>query len=134
MSYTDCWMPERKHYVLWGSGGHAKVLDEAIRQRGDQVIALFDNSPSAKPALEDVKLIGGIDDFEPWIKRIVNKANLCGLVAIGGERGQDRRIIQNFFSQPGVSTPPLIHQKIFHCRYSHPWAWLPSPRICSSRC
>ena len=127
-------MPERKQYVSWGSGGHAKVLDEAIRQRGDQVIALFDNSPSAKPAIEDVKLIGGINDFEPWIKRIFNKANLCGLVAIGGERGQDIRIIQNFFFAAWSKHTSVNPSKSFHCRYGHPWAWQPNPRICSSRC
>ena len=106
-------MPESKRYVLWGSAGHAKVLDEAIRQRGHQVIALFDNSPSATSVLKDVELVGGIDDFDPWIKTIGDRGDVCGLVAIGGARGQARRIVQSLFSQHGLNIPPLVHPKAF---------------------
>lgn len=106
-------MPESKRYVLWGSAGHAKVLDEAIRQRGDQVIALFDNSPSATSVLKDVELVGGIDDFDPWIKTLGDCNDVFGLVAIGGARGQDRLILQSLFVQYGINIPPLIHPRAF---------------------
>lgn len=106
-------MAESKRYVLWGSAGHAKVLDEAIRQRGDQVIALFDNSPSATSVLKNVELVGGIDDFYPWIKTIADRSNVYGLVAIGGARGQDRRVVQSLFSQHGLKIPPLVHPRAF---------------------
>lgn len=106
-------MHENKRYVLWGSAGHAKVLDEAIRQHGDQVIALFDNAPTATSVLTDVELIGGPEDFLIWVNSREDRNELVGLVAIGGARGQDRLTLQSFFSQHGLQLTPLVHSAAF---------------------
>lgn len=105
---TDC-----GRYVLWGSAGHAKVLDEAIRRGGGKVIALFDNDPNAGSSLPDVPLLGGVQEFLQWAEKTQYLHEICGLVAIGGSRGQDRLRLQELLVQSGISVHALIHQKAF---------------------
>lgn len=106
-------MAETRRYVLWGSAGHAKVLDESIRQRGDQVVALFDNSPQASSALEGVELVGGINEFPAWMASRSSGHNLFGLVAIGGARGRDRLALQLLLARNGLRLDPLLHPRAF---------------------
>ena len=60
MNYSD-------EYLLWGSAGHAKVLDEAIRLNGGKVVALVDNDVNATRALPAVPLLVGTDGLEAWL-------------------------------------------------------------------
>ncbi len=106
-------MVEGRQYVLWGSAGHAKVLDEAIRRNGGRVIALFDNSSQATASLVGVPLIGGAEDFPAWIKARADAHELYGLVAIGGARGRDRVELQQLLLQHGLRIEPLIHPHAF---------------------
>ena len=106
-------MIEGKQYVLWGSAGHAKVLDEAIRQKHGRVVALFDNSPEAISSIAHVPLVGGEGAFPAWAESRSDHQNLFGLVAIGGSRGQDRISLQSLMARYGLRIEPLIHPKAF---------------------
>ena len=106
-------MHESKRYVLWGSAGHAKVLDEAIRRLGGKVVALFDNSLNANSAVPDAPLIGGSDSFPAWLNRTPDYRELYALVAIGGARGRERMQIQEQLAQSGLRIAPIIHPRAF---------------------
>lgn len=106
-------MPEPRHYVLWGSAGHAKVLDESIRRLGGQVIALFDNAPDTVSALPGVPLIGGISALSAWAERIAVRQNIYALVAIGGTRGRDRLKLQEQLAASGLCIEPMVHPDAF---------------------
>ncbi|QIK38960.1 acetyltransferase [Caldichromatium japonicum] len=105
---TDC-----KRYVLWGSAGHAKVLDEAIRAVGSKVIALFDNDPNAQPALPNIPLIGGKQELTKWLQNAQDPHGIYGLVAIGGNRGQDRLQLQELLANHGLRIEALVHPRSF---------------------
>lgn len=106
-------MPESRRYVLWGSAGHAKVLDEAIRRLGGRVVALFDNAPDATPAIADAPLIGGSDAFPAWVNRTPDSREHFALVAIGGARGRDRIQLQQQLAASGLQIEALIHPHAF---------------------
>lgn len=106
-------MIEGQRYVLWGSAGHAKVLDEAIRRRGGRVIALFDNSPEVISSIAHVPLLGATDAFLAWVNARSDAKDLCGLVAIGGSRGRERLNLQSLMALHGLRIQPLIHPQAF---------------------
>lgn len=102
-------MVKHKNYIIWGSAGHAKVLNEGIRREGGSVVALFDNNPDARLALKDVPLVGGTKDLPEWLNRRPTDATLYGLVAVGGARGRERVELQALLSKNGVLVEPFIH-------------------------
>lgn len=106
-------MTDYKRYILWGSAGHAKVLDEAIRAVGGKVIALFDNDPNAQSVLPNIPLIGGKQDLTKWLQNARNTHDIYGLVAIGGDRGQDRLQLQKLLANHGLRIEALVHPKAF---------------------
>lgn len=94
-------------FIVWGSGGHAKVINELICMLGNRVIALFDNDYNAVSVLPNIPLFIGEQGFENWMKE--NSYTLHGVVAIGGSRGVDRLNIQQMLKQNGVTIPTLAH-------------------------
>lgn len=106
-------MPEPRRYVIWGSAGHAKVLNEAICRLGGEVVALFDNNVKAVSAIPGVPLIGGMEAFHQWVKAVKETEQYYGLIAIGGDRGQDRLQLQKLFFDNGIQIEPLIHPNAF---------------------
>ncbi len=95
-------------YVLWGSAGHAKVLEELISAHGGRVIALFDNL-EVPSALIGVPVYYGRAGFEGWAAQQRHIDRLSAAVAIGGHRGRDRIEIHALFRRHGLGLPPLIH-------------------------
>ena len=108
-------MDEGVRYILWGSGGHAKVLASLIRLSGAEVSALFDNNPDVIAALSEVPLYIGKDGFSRWSKEEPNRRNLYGLAAIGGAKGRVRLAIHDLFQANGVRVKPLIHPQASVC-------------------
>lgn len=106
-------MPDPRHYVLWGSAGHAKVLDESIRRLGGHVIALFDNARDATSALPGVPLIGDGSALSAWAGRITARQSVYALVAIGGARGRDRLALQKQLAAFGLHIEPMVHPDAF---------------------
>lgn len=101
-----------EQYVLWGSAGHAKVLDELIRSRGGRVVALFDNDPLAVAAIESVPLYIGKAGFFNWLEQ-QRSHKIKGVVAIGGAMSADRLRIQEIFIENGINVVLTIHPKAF---------------------
>lgn len=102
-------MRDLKHYVIWGSAGHAKVLHEGIHRQGGSVVALFDNDSGAQSAIDGVPFVGGVTSLSGWIQCRPRGEKLHGLVAIGGARGRDRVVIQALLSDHGIRIEPFIH-------------------------
>ena len=97
-----------RNYILWGSGGHAKVLADIILAQGSRLTALFDNK-NVKKALPDIPMYIGIDGFEKWISSQADLSNFAGLAAIGGNKGRDRLKIHALFRERGIFVPTLVH-------------------------
>lgn len=106
-------MPETR-YAIWGSAGHAKVLASLLRLRGGRVIALFDNREVAS-ALPGVPLYVGEAGFERWAGEAADLGDVCGLVAIGGDRGRDRLAIQQLFRRRGLRVASVVHPDASVC-------------------
>lgn len=104
--YTNA---SHQEFVLWGSSGHAKVLNEIIELRGGKVVAVCDNSKDAISVIEHAPLLIGERAFHEWVERYVSTSSLLGLAAIGGTRGQDRLNIHQLFRAAGVTPHTLIH-------------------------
>ena len=89
----------KKNYILWGSKGHAKVLADIIYDKGGKIIALFDNDKKILSSLKNIPIFYGISGFNRWSANILNLNNILGLVAIGGNKGEDRLKIHNFLKK-----------------------------------
>jgi sugar O-acyltransferase (sialic acid O-acetyltransferase NeuD family) len=102
-------MNSGKHYVLWGSAGHARVLAELISLQGGHVDALFDNNPEAESSLESVPCYIGADGFAQWLDKHRDPGTVYGLAAIGGSRGKDRLEIHELYKKHGLQIASIIH-------------------------
>ncbi len=102
-------------YILWGSSGHALVLNALIEKLNGKVIALFDNSNDARSVIPNVPLHYGMDGFSKWLHTHEHIEELAGLVAIGGCHGKDRIEIQTNFREHNIKVRPIVHPKAFVC-------------------
>jgi sugar O-acyltransferase (sialic acid O-acetyltransferase NeuD family) len=101
---TDCSV--LKKMIFWGATGQAKVLRECMRGPGIELVALFDNNENLPSPFVDIPLYYGVTGFEEWIKNRDSSDSLGFLVAIGGDRGEDRVKIQDYLKASGCI--PLI--------------------------
>lgn len=101
--------------VLWGARGHALVLSKVIHDLGGRVVALVDNDPDVIPVIPQRPLLLGKIGLQAFLAECEPAclANLAGLVAIGGNRGADRRVIGSIFTEAGVDLPVLVHPRSF---------------------
>lgn len=97
-----------KNFIVWGSAGHCKVINDIIEARGGKIIALFDSSLDSQASLPNVPLYRGSDGLNLWIERN-SVSDIAGAVAIGGARGESRKEIANRLIGHGIYMPPLIH-------------------------
>ena len=102
-----------KSLVLWGATGQAIVLAEFVQRLDFEIVALFDNDPNATSPLPGVPLHRG-ESFEDW--RRAGDRKLYGLVAIGGEHGEDRLEIARRFEAAGVELPSVVHPAAYVAR------------------
>lgn len=98
-----------KKLIIWGSSGHAKVLNEFVQIEGYEIIALVDNNPQAVSAIEHVPLFIGATSLENWLTKNSFSDDLYGAVAIGGEHGKDRLNIQKLFFEMNIKPINLLH-------------------------
>ena len=98
-----------KNFIIWGSGGHAKVLADIIGLSGDHILALFDNR-DVQSAVAGVPIYIGESGFRRWAEEHNSLVHsISGAVAIGGDRGQDRISIQKLFLEYSLNIPVLFH-------------------------
>lgn len=100
-------------FAIWGSSGHAKVLVELLRLRGDRLVVLFDQQ-DVKPAVSDVPLYVGKDGFERWCAQTGPVSGLQGAIAIG-HCTPARLDILALFRQHGIAVPALVHPQASVC-------------------
>ncbi len=102
-------MNRNQSFVVWGSSGHALVIDDLLRLAGHRIIQFFDNSPDARSAIPSIPLGIGSEAFRTWANRQPPRTNLQGCVAIGGASGKERLEIQELMESHGIAFPPLAH-------------------------
>ena len=88
--------------VLWGATGQARVLRGCMASQGVSVIAVFDNDDEVAPPFPDVPLYHGRSGFEAWLRPQEDPYEIGFLVAIGGDRGQDRLEMQRLLDGHGL--------------------------------
>lgn len=99
--------------IFWGATGHAKVLRECMADSGLRLVALFDRDTSLASPFGDVPLVGDQHSFESWMDERGGPDSLGFLVAIGGDRGDDRIERQGYLE--GLGLRPLVarHRSAF---------------------
>jgi len=112
-------MAEARQYVVWGSSGHALVVDEIIRSQGSRTVALFDNSPTARSPLIGVELLGGKAAWDAWAEKNPDRSRFHALVAIGSGQGRDRLRIQEVMVSAGLLCDELVHSTAFVADNAH---------------
>lgn len=105
-----------KQLIVWGSSGHAKVLNEFIDNESFKIVALIDNNSNASSVIDNVPILIGIDSLKNWLFHNLNSGELYGAIAIGGSRGKDRLDILNIFLNCGIELPNLIHPSAYIAR------------------
>jgi sugar O-acyltransferase (sialic acid O-acetyltransferase NeuD family) len=99
--------------IFWGATGQAKVLRECMRTSGFALVALFDSNEQLKSPFEDVPLFFGRVGFEAWIQKQSSDQKTTFLVAIGGHRGKDRIVIQDYLEAYGLIPAIAKHPTAF---------------------
>jgi sugar O-acyltransferase (sialic acid O-acetyltransferase NeuD family) len=105
-----------KPIVFWGASGHAKVLAEFMQDSGFELVGLFDNDPLISSPFPDLPLYRGEKGFAEWNRQRRTGIDYFGLIAIGGNRGAARIVLQNFFQLHGLISPLVIHRTAFVAR------------------
>lgn len=95
--------------VFWGARGQAKVLYEGLAKERYCLVALIDNNPEVPSFIPEVPIIYGQAGFEAWLKARRETFPLHFLVAIGGNRGEDRVAIQEYLEKMGLIPLVLVH-------------------------
>ena len=101
-----------KKLIIWGAGGHAKVLRQFTDTLGYELAAMFDNDRNASPPFADVPLYYGKDGFEAW-RSEQPETDVAALVAIGGARGRDRLEILDHLELHDCEPVTVVHPEAF---------------------
>lgn len=105
--------PVVKDIIFWGATGQAKVLKECLKLSPLNLIALFDNNENIENPFPDIPLYIGKTGFEKWL-RTSNLFQKSGfLVAIGGDKGEERIKIQEFLESYGLIALIAKHPTAF---------------------
>ncbi|MHB1273870.1 MAG: NeuD/PglB/VioB family sugar acetyltransferase [Rhodanobacter sp.] len=104
-----------KDVVLWGGTGQARVLREALAASDFQVVAVFDNQPIPSPFL-DIPIYLGKDGFHSWLASRNRTDQVHACVAIGGSRGSERLLLQQWLQLQGLHPLTVLHPRAFVAR------------------
>jgi sugar O-acyltransferase (sialic acid O-acetyltransferase NeuD family) len=86
-----------RQIIFWGATGQAKVLRECLESQAWEVVAIFDNNQEVNSPFSDIPIYYGQSGFELWKgNNLINKISF--IVAIGGDRGNDRLEIQKYLA------------------------------------
>ncbi len=89
--------------IIIGAGGHAKVVVDALRRSGRDILGLVDNDPEKVGAtVLGVPVIGGDDAIEKHTPADVNLAIGLGLV-------RQRQALFSAFKESGYAFAKVIH-------------------------
>ena len=102
-----------KEMIFWGATGQAKVLRECMKGFGPRLVALFDKNDNLVSPFADVPLYFGKKGFEDWMAKRGSNDPVGFLVAIGGDRGEDRVEIQEYLESYGLVALLAKHPTAF---------------------
>ena len=86
--------------VVWGAAGHAIVLLDLLDIKNYNEIIFIDRDMNARSPVEGAQIFRTIDQLKVYMNE-VKKNNFHYVVAIGGDRGVDRRVISSQLSKLG---------------------------------
>lgn len=98
-----------KKLIIWGSSGHAKVLNDFVGKENFKIVALVDNNPEVSSVIENIPILIGINSLKNWVHDNLNSEELYGAIAIGGSRGKDRLSIIKMLLDLKIKLPNLMH-------------------------
>ncbi|MFC5526634.1 acetyltransferase [Rhodanobacter ginsengisoli] len=98
--------------ILWGGTGQARVLREALPCADFRILAVFDNRPIPSP-FPDVPIYLGEEGLRSWLAARTEAIEVRACVAIGGHRGSDRVLLQEWLQQQGMQPLTVIHPRAF---------------------
>lgn len=101
----------KKPLVIWGASGHAKVLHEFISHRGYDLVALFDNQEGLISPIPSVPIYHGWTGFTGWSRE--HSMSVAFLVAVGGDRGEDRVRLHERLVDAGLTAVSMTHPTAF---------------------
>jgi sugar O-acyltransferase (sialic acid O-acetyltransferase NeuD family) len=101
-----------KDVILWGGTGQARVLREALAGSDFRVLAVFDNRPIPSPFL-DIPIYLGEEGLHSWLAARAGTSDVYVCVAIGGHRGIERVLLQEWLQQQGMQSLTVIHPRAF---------------------
>jgi len=102
-----------REMIFWGATGQAKVLRECMKNSGLKLVALFDNNDILSSPFSDVPLYFGNEGFENWLSKRKTIAPVGFLVAIGGDKGEDRIELQKYLESRGLLALIAKHPTAF---------------------
>ncbi len=103
--------------ILWGATGQAKVLYEAIIDSDMRLVALVDNRNIPSP-IQNIPILFGEDGLDEWLTRRDSRGDLCGSVAIGGNKGTERLMIIDQLKLRRIQIITIIHPMAFVAKTS----------------
>jgi len=98
-----------KNLIIWGSSGHAKVLNELFDSSEYKIVALVDNDINADSAISSAPLLIGIKELDNWLQDNISLKPFYAIIAIGGSKGRDRLIIQQQLADRDINIIKAIH-------------------------
>lgn len=90
-------------YILFGAGGHAKVVLDILRAKGERVIGFLDNNTQVEE-WNHIKVLGGMDQISEIMERY---SNTSFIVTIGDN--YIRKKIVESLGQKGLKFGTAIH-------------------------
>jgi len=105
---------EKRDVIIWGAAGHAKVLAECLSYGEDRIVAVFDNNPATTAPFPGVPLFIGREGLDRWMQSASHPAYF--LIAIGGDKGQDRVSLQQTLEEAGLTALSVVHPTAFVAR------------------
>ena len=57
-----------KRIIIWGSTGHAVVLEEFLPAVGYTIVALFDNNKEVRSISTQIPIFYGPEGFKEWMQ------------------------------------------------------------------
>ncbi|WEN16336.1 acetyltransferase [Rhodanobacter sp. AS-Z3] len=98
--------------IFWGGTGQARVLRDALADADFRLLAVFDNRPIQSP-FPDIPIYLGEEGLHSWLATRTGAIEVHACVAIGGHRGSERVLLQEWLQQQGMQPLTVIHPRAF---------------------
>ena len=94
--------------LIWGGAGHAKVVKPILENMGIKIGAVYDRSKSVIPPFEETPLFHEEEYLDKWLHEH-RDWRIGFVVAIGGDKGNDRIEISDKLCSKGLEAITIIH-------------------------